>query len=206
LFEESYERDKSRSTASLKEMTKAVGPRLWSYLRPGRKSIAVEPDEEAPLLPDSVRRRSISSKSSEYAGPILSFNMVLIIGTLGLFNLCTQVFMKLLVVLFSSAPPIGAGMPPDQLGYAFAASIVACMTFQAFFFRRIERIFGYTYGYRVSILISATTFFITPLLSLIRSGGVLWIGLVGMITLKIVTEFFGPTFALLLVHSSLSHI
>jgi hypothetical protein len=70
-----------------------------------------------------------------------------------------------------------------------------------FFFRRIEGIFGYTYCYRVSILISGFAFFITPLLSLVKARVVLWIGLVFMITLKIVTEFFGPTSALLLVRS-----
>ena len=202
LFEETYERGNSRSTASLKEVTHSFGSKLWNYLRHGRNPLAAEPNEEEPLLPDSARPCSISSISAAYAGPLLSFNMVLIICTLGIFNLCTQAFTKLLTVLFSSAPPVGTGMPSNQLGYAFAASIVVCMTFQTFFFRSVERIFGYTFCYRVSILISSVAFFITPLLSLIRSRVVLWIGLVCMMTLKIVTEFFGPTSALLLVLSS----
>jgi hypothetical protein len=202
FFEESYERGQIFSTASLKQIAYASGSKVWNYLRPGRNSIAVEPDEETPLLPNLSPHCSSSSVSTMYSGPILSLNMVLIIGTIGIFNLCTQVFNKLLTVLFCSAPPVGTGMPPDQLGYAFAASIVACMAFQMFFFRRIEGIFGYTCCYQVSFLISCITFFITPLMSLIRSRVVLWIGLICMMTLKIVTEFFGPTAALLLVQSS----
>jgi hypothetical protein len=208
LFEETqehgrHEHGNPRSSTNLPvKETHTVGSKLWNYLRHGRNPAAVATNEAEPLLPDSSPPCSISSISTTYGGPLLSFNMVLIIGTLGIFNLCTQAFTKLLTVLFSSAPPVGTGMSSNQLGYAFATSIVACMTFQTLFFRCIERILGYTLCYRLSILISSFAFFIAPLLSLIRSRVLLWIGLVCMMTLKIVTEFFGPTSALLLVLSS----
>lgn len=153
-------------------------------------------DENDPLLPPSPPPLSNPSNSTTNS---LSRNILLVIGTLGLFNLCTQAYLKMLTVFFSSARPLGPGMSPDQLGYAFAAAIIACMVFQASCFKPIEGGFGYIWCYRSSFAISCVAFFLTPLIGLIKERVVLWIGLVSMLVLKIVTEFFGPTCALLLV-------
>jgi hypothetical protein len=145
--------------------------------------------ERESLLGNIVSPHSISNSLHTNGVTILSRNIKLVIGTLGLFSLSMEAFHKLLAIVLSSSPPIGRGLPPAQLGYAFGSSAIASITIQATCFPAFERIFGYTIIYRVSLLVVCSTIFFSPSIGLFGGKLVLWIELISTLTVKTVATF-----------------
>lgn len=90
-------------------------------------------------------------------------------------------------------------MSSAELSYAFSISLVAGMRIQASTFATIEVSFGYTFCYRASLLAIGASCILTPAAGLAENQVLFWIGIVGMLTLKFVSDFYGATSALLLV-------
>lgn len=157
----------------------------------------LESDESTPLLPaDDIPPNALPTPNSRH---VFTLSIILVIATFGLFDFTMEGYKKLFTIYLSSSRPVGKGMDPEQLGYAFGGSIFASIAIVALCFQRMERIFGATLCYRSSVLVFCALWFITPFIG--GSHLSLWIEMVVMLILRGVTSFSGITCALLLVSS-----
>jgi hypothetical protein len=174
-------------------------PRLC-YRRKSGSPVSTDPAEEsAPLLP-ADREPSDPLPATD---TIKTFNLsiILVICTLGFFDFTMEGYKKLFTIYLSTSRPIGKGMDPEQLGYAFGGSICASIAIVAICFQKVERSFGAMACYRVGLLAFCASWFITPFIGFGGGQFSLWVGIVGMLILRGVTSFTAITCALLLVPS-----
>jgi len=152
-------------------------------------------DESTPLLPaHDIPPDALPTTSSRH---VFTLSIILVIATFGLFDFTMEGYKKLFTIYLSSSRPVGKGMDPEQLGYAFGGSILASIAIVALCFQNVERTFGPTSCYRSSLLVFCALWFITPFIG--SSHLSLWIEMVVMLILRSVTSFSGITCALLLV-------
>lgn len=93
-------------------------------------------------------------------------------------------------------------MSPGEIGYALGGAALASIAMQALLFTTIERIFGFTWCYRLGLFVFSIAFFLTPLIGLWGGRVGMWIQIVLVLILKTLANVLGLTCAMLLVSSS----
>jgi len=90
-------------------------------------------------------------------------------------------------------------MSPGEIGYALGGAALASIAMQTLLFTTIERIFGFTWCYRLGLFIFSIAFFLTPLIGLCGGRVGMWIQIVLVLILKTLANVLGLTCAMLLV-------
>jgi hypothetical protein len=94
---------------------------------------------------------------------------------------------------------VGRDLPPSQIGYALGGAALASIAMQALLFTTIERVFGFTWCYKVGLIVFSIAFFLTPFVGGHGGQVLLWIELVGVLIVKTLANVLGLTCAMLLV-------
>jgi hypothetical protein len=196
FLKESHERGTTRRIERATYRVWDIFMKLWRFAI-GSPSPPQSPRlERQPLLRN---RSSLASITNVPVRTLLTPNILLIVGTFGLFSLCIVAYNQLFPIFLSSERPVGRGMTPEEIGYALGGAALASIAMQAILFTSIERTFGFTSCYRAGLLAFSTAFFLTPFVGL-RGGQLgLWFQLVGVLILKTLANVLGLTCAMLLV-------
>jgi hypothetical protein len=171
---------------------------LWRFTI-GARSPASSPPQNPERQPLLRSRSSIASLSKVPLRTLLTRNILLIVGTFGLFSLCIVAYNQLFPIFLSSDPPVGRGLAPEEIGYALSGAALASIAMQAALFTWVERLFGFTWCYRAGLVAFSVAFFLTPFVGLGWGMAVMWVELVGVLILKTLATVLGLTCAMLLV-------
>jgi len=176
--------------------------RLWDRIV-ALWSLAIgESNQSPPSTPETQPLLSRSSLSSITRVPLrrlLTRNILLIVGTFGLFSLCIVAYSQLFPIFLSSDPPVGRGLLSDEIGYALSGAALASIGMRALLFTSLERSFGFTWCYCGGLAAFSVAFFLTPFVGLVGGKVGLWIQLVAVLVLKTLANVLGLTCAMLLV-------
>jgi hypothetical protein len=184
--------------------------RLWdAILRFWRFAIGHQnPTSSAEQEPERRRllrnRSSLASVKDLPLKTLLTKNIFLIVGTFALFSLCIVAYNQLFPLFLSSPRPAGREMEPNEIGYALSGAALASIVMQALLFTTIERIFGFTWCYRLGLFVFTIAFFLTPLIGLWGGHVGMWIQIVIVLVLKTLANVLGLTCAMLLVYLLIS--
>lgn len=196
FLKESHERGTARrlEIATYRFWDKLI--KLWRFAI-GSNSPPQSPRlERQPLLRN---RSSLASITNVPMSTLLTPNILLIVGTFGLFSLCMVAYNQLFPIFLSSDRPVGRGMNPEEIGYALGGAALASIAIQLMLFTTIERVFGFTWCYRFSLIAFSIAFFFTPFVGL-KGGRVdLWFQIVAVLIVKSLASVLGLTCAMLLV-------
>jgi hypothetical protein len=196
FLKESHERGTGRriEVATYRFWDKLI--KLWRFAV-GSSSPPNSPRlERQPLLRN---RSSLASITNVPVSTLLTPNILLIVGTFGLFSLCMVAYNQLFPIFLSSDQPVGRGMFPEEIGYALGGAALASIAMQAVLFTSIERAFGFTWCYRAALIGFSTAFFLTPFVGLTGGRVALWFQIVGVLIVKTLASVLGLTCAMLLV-------
>jgi len=201
FLKESHERGTGRrlEVATYRFWDKLI--KLWRFAI-GSNSPPNSPRlERQPLLRN---RSSLASLTNVPVSTLLTPNILLIVGTFGLFSLCLVAYNQLFPIFLSSDRPVGRGMFPEEIGYALGGAALASIAMQAVLFTSIERAFGFTWCYRTALIGFSTAFFLTPFVGLTGGRVGLWFQIVGVLIVKTLASVLGLTCAMLLVPLTLA--
>jgi len=181
----------------------ALRRRLWRWFTSNQSPTILEPEEgtvsaQVPLLGDPASHSQIVVLETTIIR-VLSVNIILIIGTLAVNELCAAGYNKLLLLLLSSLKPTGLALTTNEIAYAFSATSVASILIQSLCFTTVERRFGFTQCYRASLLLSGFCCFYTPFIRLASGPVSLWVLLIGGVSLGFLANLLASTCSLLLV-------
>jgi hypothetical protein len=202
FLKESHE----RGTARLERATQRLWDNivaLWCFAIGNTQSPPSTPTTERERRPLLRSRSSVASITKVPMRTLLTRNILLIVGTFGLFSLCIVAYYQLFPIFLSSDPPVGRGLAPDEIGYALSGASLASIAVQALLFTWLERLFGFTWCYRAGLAAFSVAFFLTPFVGVTGGRVGLWVQLVGVLILKTLANVLGLTCAMLLVRPHL---
>jgi hypothetical protein len=130
---------------------------------------------------------------------LLSPNLVLIIGTNAINELCAAAYNRLLIVFLSSPLPAGRELSAKEIGYVFSSTSLVGVIIQSLSFTTVERKFGFTACYRASLLFFSFACFYTPFIGVGDGPIGMWTQLVGGLSLGPYANLLASTCSLLLV-------
>ena len=159
---------------------------------------------QSPSTPETqplLSRSSLSCIASVPLRGLLTRNILVIVGTFGLFSLCIVAYSELFLIFLSSDPPVGRGLSPDEIGYALSGAALASIGMQALLFTWLEQWFGFTWCYRGGLAAFSVAFFLTPFVGFVGEKVGLRIQIVAVLIWKTLPIVLGLTCAMLLVLS-----